>query len=202
MGCDSMAGFDGEWLCGACRKRLATAWVGAWPDAKLDGFAVAYQYGGPAGGMVRRLKYGGVTKLAGPMADDMLRACEQIRPIRADVIVAVPMHPKRLRRRGFNQSEVLARAVAERINLPCEDALIRTRNTVQQARLTGRERLTNLRDAFVADLSVSGRRVLLVDDVYTTGTTAHECAIALREAGARAVTLLCYALGSQTNQNE
>lgn len=197
MGCDSGAGFDGEWLCEDCRKELAKAWVGAWPDAKLDGFAVAYHYRGPAGGVVRRLKYSGVWALADFMADDMLRACRQIQPIRAELIAAVPMHPKRLRQRGYNQSEVLAKAVAEKINLPFENVLTRTRNTVQQARLSGKERLNNLRDAFVSDMAVEGRRVLLVDDVYTTGTTAHECAIALREAGAKSVTFLAYALGSQ-----
>ena len=107
------------------------------------------------------------------------------------------MHPKRLKQRGFNHAEVLARAMAARLEMPYEDVIVRTRNTVQQARLEGEERLNNLKDAFEADGSVRGRRILLVDDVYTTGETARECAIALLAAGARSVSFLAYAKGGK-----
>lgn len=185
MGCGSATGLDQPWLCSDCRMTLARSWMGAFEDLQLDGSAAAYQYRGPASGMVRRMKYGGVTGLAGPMADAMLLAYDQILPTGAKMVVAVPMHPKRRRRRGYNHAELLGREVAKRLELPYADVLTRTRNTAQQARLEGEERRLNLKDAFTADETVRGQRVLLVDDVYTTGETAHECAKALRRAGAR-----------------
>ena len=93
MGCGSAAGFEWEWFCDDCRRQLARRWLGAFPEPKLDGAAAAYHYAGPAGGAVRNLKYRSVTKLAAPMARDMLRACEQIQPIGAEMVVPVPMHP-------------------------------------------------------------------------------------------------------------
>ena len=195
MGCGSAAGFEQDWFCDDCRKMLARRWVGAFPEAQLDGAASAYNYAGPAGGAVRNLKYAGVTALAEPMTKDMLRALEQIQPVGAEMVVPVPMHPNRLRQRGYNQSELLAKEIAAELGVPCEAGLIRVRDTVQQARLEGDERRKNLQDAFRAEPCVSGWRVLLVDDVYTTGETARECARALRAGGAISVSFLCYAKG-------
>lgn len=195
MGCGSAAGFETEWVCPECRKLLARRWVGAFPEPKLDGAAAAYHYGGPAGGVVRNLKYRGVTALAKPMAEEMLRALEQIQPVGAEMVVPVPMHPKRKKHRGYNQSELLAKEIAAALDVPCENGLIRIRDTVQQARLEADERRLNLKDAFRAEPCVSGWRVLLVDDVYTTGETARECAKALREGGAISVSFLAYAKG-------
>lgn len=196
MGCESQAGFTRDWLCEDCRILLPKLWLGADALPEAAGFvaaAFAYHYAGPVEGMVRRLKYGGVTKLAGPMAADMARAYRAILPTGADVIAAVPMHRRRLKKRGFNHAELLGRGVGERLGLPVTHALKRTRNTRQQARLSRGERLKNLDGAFACDDSVKGRRVLLVDDVCTTGTTATGCAKALLDAGAAAVYLLCYA---------
>lgn len=197
MGCGDKRGFEGEWLCPKCREGLATKRKGAFYDSKLDGSAAAYLYSGPAGSVVRSMKFVGIWRLKDMMALDMLSALERIQPIGAEIVVAVPMHPKRLKKRGFNQSEILAKEVALQLNLPFGEGLIRTRNTVQQSRLEGKARRNNLKNAFLADVSVAGKWVLLVDDVYTTGTTAHECATALRKAGAANVSFLAYAIGNQ-----
>ena len=197
MGCGSAVGFAQPWLCPDCRTARVKGWMGAFEDLQLDGSAAAFQYKGPASGMVRRMKYGSVKGLAELMEDDMLRAYARIQSTGAELVTAVPMHPKRLRERGFNHAEVLARAVAAQLELPYENVIVRTRNTVQQARLEGEERLNNLKDAFEADGSAHNRRILLVDDVYTTGETARECAIALRAAGARSVSFLSYAKGGK-----
>lgn len=195
MGCGSAAGFESEWFCDDCRKALARRWIGAFPENKLDGAAAAYHYAGPAGSAVRYFKYHDVTALAEPMAKSMLTALEQIQPVGAEMVVPVPMYPKRLKRRGYNQSELLAREIAAALDVPCENGLVRIRDTVQQARLEGDERRKNLKDAFRAEPCVSGWRVLLVDDVYTTGETARECAQTLRRGGAISVSFLCYAKG-------
>ena len=195
MGCGSAAGFETEWICPDCRKVMARRWIGAFPESKLDGAAAAYHYAGPAGGVVRNFKYRGVTVLAQPMAESMIRALEQIQPVGAEMIVPVPMHSKRLRRRRYNQSELLAKEIAAALEVPCENGLVRVRDTMQQARLQGDERRKNLKDAFCAEPCVSGWRVLLVDDVYTTGETARQCAEALRKGGAISVSFLAYAKG-------
>lgn len=202
MGCGSQAGFARQWLCDECRTALAKRWVGAAarPPKGFEGAAFAYLYGGPAGGMVRSLKYSGVKRLAEPMARAMADALARIQPTGADVIVPVPMHPKRLRQRGFNHAALLADRLGDMAGLPVREALVRTRNTPQQARLSDDARLRNMDGAFAAVGSLEGRRVLLVDDVCTTGATATACAGALRDAGAAAVYLLCFATAGEERQ--
>lgn len=197
MGCGAKAGFERDWLCEDCRQALASRWVGAAPPPEgglIDGAAYGYLYGGPAGGLVRNLKYRGVSRLAEPMGRQMVRAFEGLQPALIDCVSPVPMHIRRRRKRGVNQAMLLAREVATGLGLPMEEALVRTRNTHQQARLTDAERLHNLDGAFAVTADVVGKRVLLVDDVCTTGATANACAGALLEGGASAVLLVCFAL--------
>ena len=197
MGCGTKAGFERDWLCEDCRQALANRWVGAAtpPEGGLiDGAAYGYFYGGPAGGLVRNLKYRGVSRLAEPMGRQMVRAFEGLQPAQIDCVVPVPMHIRRTRKRGVNHALLLAKAVADGLGLPLEEALVRTRNTRQQARLNDAERLHNLDGAFAVAGDVAGKRVLLVDDVCTTGATANACAKALLENGASTVLLVCFCL--------
>jgi ComF family protein len=102
----------------------------------------------------------------------------------ADLIVPVPLHPRRLRARGFNVAAELVRGAG---HPPCLHVLARTRDTPAQAGLPLRKRLANVRRAFTASAKVRDQRILLVDDVWTTGATLTACAIALRRAGAREI---------------
>lgn len=193
MGCGAATGCREDWICPACRQELAQSWVGAEPPPQgIDAAAYAYVYRGAAAGIVRRLKYSGVGQLAAFMGADMVRAYRFIEPTGADCVACVPMHVARLRRRGCNHAELLARDVAARLDLPYVSALTRVRNTRQQARLDDHARRINLIDAFQVRESVAGRRVLLIDDVCTTGSTAMACARTLRSGGAARVYLLCY----------
>lgn len=195
QGCGSAAGQDSDWLCAECRERLARSWIGASNATGLcraEGAAFAYAYAGPAGGMVRSLKYHGAHKLGEIMARDMVRALDLIEPIHADMVVPVPMHRYRKRLRGYNQAEVLADHVARMRGLEMCNALARVRITAQQARLSGRERRENVDQAISVTGDVLGKCILLVDDVCTTGATAAACEQALRAAGAAHVFLLCY----------
>lgn len=195
MGCNSMAGCREDWVCPECRKKLAKSWVGAYPPPEgIDGAAFAYVYRDPAARIVRRLKYGGIARLADFMADDMCRAYSFIEPTGADCVTCTPMHEKRLRRRGYNHAELLARALATRLNLEFVDTLYCTRLVKQQARLDGEARRQNLRGAIAVKTPVPGRRVILVDDVRTTGATARTCAEALKASGAEQVFLVCYTM--------
>jgi ComF family protein len=112
-----------------------------------------------------------------------------------DAVVPVPLHWRRRWTRGFNQSELLAQAIARRCGAPVVNALTRRRATSAQAGLTHAARRQNVAHAFQARPSrrIEGKRVLLIDDVMTTGATAAACARALRRAGAQSVTLLALA---------
>ena len=197
MGCGTRAGFERDWLCEDCRQALADRWLGAAPPPEgglIEGAAYAYRYGGPAGGMVRNLKYRGVSRLAEPMGRHMAKAFGALQPAHIDFVTPVPMHVRRARARGGNHALLLARQVGMSLDLPVAEALARTRNTRQQARLSDAERLKNLDGAFSVIGDLQGKRVLLVDDVCTTGATANACAAALLQGGASAVLLVCFCL--------
>ena len=197
MGCGTKAGFERDWLCEDCRQEMASRWVGVAPPPEgglIEGAAYGYRYGGPAAGLVRNLKYRGVARLAEPMGARMVAAFAGLQPAHIDCVTPVPMHVRRVRKRGVNQALLLAREVADGLQLPLEEALVRTRNTLQQARLDEAKRLHNLDGAFAVAGNVAGKRVLLVDDVCTTGATANACAKALLKEGASAVLLVCFCL--------
>ena len=134
-----------------------------------------------------------------PLFDRLLRerAVGQIRAWRGDCLVPVPLHPVRFRERGFNQAEQLCRNLARATGLEVETrAVKRTRVTQTQTRLTRSERLANMRGAFKPHTrSLNGRRVVLVDDVLTTGATTSDCARACKKAGAAEVGVWTLARG-------
>ncbi|HIE04756.1 MAG TPA: ComF family protein [Candidatus Latescibacteria bacterium] len=105
------------------------------------------------------------------------------------LIVPVPLHPRRKWERGYNQSWEIASGVGEVVGVPVEEALSRSRNTPSQTGLDVRRREENVRDAFRARMSLGKKKVLLVDDVLTTGATASECAKVLKEAGAEEISV-------------
>lgn len=166
------------YLCGACRKH-PPAYNLAWTP---------YAYQSPLKEAIGLLKYRGKTQLAPALA----RLIVEITPAppNVDVMIAVPLHPDRLREREFNQALLLAYHLAKQWNLPVlTDVLKRTKPTPPQTSLTRRERLKNLRRCFAVATpsAIEGKTALLVDDVFTTGTTVNECAKTLRKAGAQAI---------------
>lgn len=202
MGCGEMLGLDRDDLCEDCRRELARSWIGPKQprkSLKLSGAAYCHPYPGPASGMVRSLKYGSAWVLAEGMGEEIARAAQGLRIGGEYVVTSVPMHPRRLRRRGKNHAELLARSAAERLGAEYAELLMRTRDAPQQARLDASERKRNLRGGFTVPASqrarLTGATVLLIDDVCTTGSTARHCAAALRDAGARRVFFAAYALG-------
>lgn len=112
-----------------------------------------------------------------------------------DYICPVPLHKKRLAMRGFNQAESIALIVAELLDLPVVSLLRRTKATKQQARLSKTERMENTKNAFITIENVKGRSILLVDDVYTTGSTVGACTQSLMSAGAKEVKVFVIARG-------
>ena len=113
-----------------------------------------------------------------------------------DMIVPVPLHARRYAERGFNQAMLLAKIVANILDVPCNSILIRTRNTKQQAKLDRAGRIENVANAFAIKKSCSvPQHILLVDDVYTTGSTIRACAEVLRRSGAEEVSAWVVARG-------
>ena len=152
------------------------------------------RFTGTGGRLVRRFKLDGDAAAGRWLARAMTDSYRISGMVGRPVVVGVPLHRVRRRRRGFDQAEWLARRVAGRLGMRrIGDALARCRATTPQADLRVRSRADNVRGAFVVrePEQVAGRRVLLVDDVFTSGATARSCARVLRDAGAVSVTLLC-----------
>lgn len=164
----------------------------AWSPS-IDEWACLWRYTGRAAQAVQRLKYGRATALASPMAVMLAEAARRWGFDEASWIVPVPIHWTRRCLRGFNQSELLCESMDRSRVRP--DLLRRTRATRSQAGLDRDARATNLRGAFAADSAVAGNRIVLVDDVRTSGGTLEACAEALRRAGARSVDALTFAAG-------
>ncbi|WP_441969208.1 ComF family protein [Microvirga sp. 2MCAF38] len=155
------------------------------------------QYDGTASALIHRLKYADRPELARALGTMMTRAgAELLRE--TDVIVPVPLHRWRLWQRRFNQAMALANVVARQNDIPCNPSLLaRVKHTRQQVGLTKTQRQENLQGAFrvpeEARPAVKGKRILLIDDVLTTGSTANAASRALLKAGAAQVDILAFA---------
>ena len=149
--------------------------------------------------LIHRFKYGRQFYLRRVLAQTLVEGMQvaRIQSDPVDGLVPVPLHPTRLRERGFNQAEALAETLAKRAELPMMRCLERRRYTDTQTRFDRVERMQNLRKAFAMrkNTKVSGKHLLLLDDVMTTGSTLHECALVLREAGAASVRAITVARG-------
>ena len=177
-------------FCPTCAGTVLRSW-------RVEaGSAVAFAvFGGAVAAALKRFKYEDRPDLGRPLGELMRRAAREA-GIEADVVVPVPLHPRRLVERGYNQAALLAGAVASELGAALGARVLgRKRSTAQQARLGREERLTNVASAFeVRDArAVRGKRVVLVDDVATTGATLGACRQALIEAGAIEVTAVVLA---------
>jgi ComF family protein len=173
--------------CGRCRRGLTPYSAGL----SLGPFEGTLRL------LVHELKYHGRRRLAQHLAERLLARPECARMLTRDaLLVPVPLHPRRLAERGYNQAELVARALAERARLEiAPGALVRRRETGFQTGLSAAQRRANVAGAFAvrARGRLAGRVVVLIDDVITTGATAHACATTLKEAGASDVRLVTLA---------
>ena len=190
-----------EWLgdivsperCAACDEHVLPRRIFCPPCAMTleprtkDAAIAPYRYGGALARAIVRFKYEGRSDLARPLGSLLLRASPMFAPLGIDVVVPVPLHPARLADRGFNQAALLAAPLARALGaVHAPRALARTRNTSRQADLDRESRMTNVSFAFAARQPdvVEGKRILIVDDVRTTGSTLRACAAALTSARA------------------
>jgi len=160
----------------------------------IDGIRSVAFFDGVLREAVHHFKYGGLTVLGEPLGELAAEGWRSLR-LPGDVIVPVPLHARRVRERGYNQSALLARELGRRVNLPVlENSLIRTRETAPQVDLNAQQRHANVADAFECVTGeICGHGVLLVDDVCTTGATLNACAEALRKQEPRSIWALTLA---------
>lgn len=180
---------DEEFVCVNCRGRAF----------HFDCAVAPLRSQGTLRDLIHRLKYGRETWLVPPLVDFLEKglADERLRGRYFDAVVGVPLHRRRRRERLFNQSEVLGRELAKRRGWEYLNALDRLRYTTTQTHFDRTHRMQNLRNAFRLrqNAQVSGKHLLLVDDILTTGSTLDECARTLLEAGAQSICALTVARG-------
>ncbi len=200
-------GKEGDFLCSSCCHSLPRIMPPLCPRcgkpqpsgilcprcvswrAEIDGIRSPFLFDGVMRQAIHQLKYRNVRALAAPLAN-LLRDYLIANPVSGEVLMPVPLHQKRLRERGYNQSSLLAQELGKLINLPVVDnCLFRQRHAPPQARTsTIEERQSNVADAFTChDHRLQGKQVLLIDDVSTSGATLNACATALKAAGATSV---------------
>ena len=174
-------------VCGAClaiHPRFAAA-------------RAAVLFDGVARDLIHRFKYDRKVHLARPLSLLVQEALTSFTTsLAADLLIPVPLHRRRLRERGFNQAVLLGRTLAKAWNIPLNvDTLKRTRWTEPQVTLSAAEREANVRGAFALaePAAVRGRKIILLDDVYTTGSTVAECSRVLRKAGADEIYVITVA---------
>ena len=213
----------GTWLCAECLGKIPRveppfcSRCGGAVQAKAHGLCVRCRtsplridctrsvvyFEGVLREAVHQFKYNGRTVLAEPLGELMAAYLLQ-HPMPADVLVPVPLHPARLRGRGYNQAALLANEIGQQAGLAVdEQTLIRRRATAPQVELNAEQRRENVRAAFhCLGSRLVGQRVLLIDDVCTTGATLEACAIALEEeGGARSVQAMTLARAHHRSSN-
>jgi len=184
--------------CAACDAPLSARAVFCIPCARsverCSSSVAPFFYGGAVAEAIQKMKYKGRADLAYPLGGLLRVALQSSHKLSdpIDVVVPVPLHPSRIHERGYNQATLLARHAAKAVQGRLIHALLRVRDTKKQALADRAERLVNVEGAFLVRVNVAGLRVLLVDDVCTTGATLKSCRDSLLAAGARDVQ--CFAL--------
>ncbi|MBR5291966.1 MAG: ComF family protein [Clostridia bacterium] len=194
--CNKEAVLNSHGVCRACEELIVPA-PGFSLSEAVSGASAGIKYNDAAADMVHRFKYFDGRYLGKNLASFMTLPQEW----QADVIIPVPLHPERLKERGYNQSLILAGELSGRYGIPVRDDLLkRIRNTLMQSMTSREERRANVKDAFSASKRCRGISIILVDDVITSGSTSEECAKALKAAGADKVYVIaaCYAGGQES----
>jgi len=205
--CVAAISFLEQPVCGRCGRHVSISYSGAIGCAACAGEKLIADrvialgiYEGGLKECIHAFKFGRKERLGAWVAEMMVSSLRrnQADMLGYDLVVPVPMHPAKRKERGFNQAEVMSRHLARLLAIPCNPGVIRRNVRGQtQSSLSRKDRFQNVAGAFqcASPNSVRGRRVLLVDDIFTTGATAAACSSLLKHSGAREITVLVAARG-------
>ncbi|RKY39409.1 MAG: ComF family protein [Candidatus Omnitrophota bacterium] len=185
-GCSLANKRTSTYICAPCQKRVfyfERAWAVSRYEETIRNLLHLFKY--------RRQEY--LAKPLGKLMAEFVKNNLNWKEI--DYLVPVPLHPKKLRYREFNQTELLAREISHLLHLPLIDPLMRIKSTPSQTTLPEEKRFSNIANAFAlrSNQFLSQKFILIIDDVFTTGATANECAQVLKKAGAKRVEILTLA---------
>lgn len=175
--------------CKNCENLLAP--VGRIKQTTDISFFAVYNFNQPVKDMLHNYKYYGKKYLAREISDILAGFCSD-NNISADTVTFIPLHKAKLRKRGYDQSALIAKHLAKKLDLPFEILLNRVINTKTQTLLNHEERIINVKNAFTVTKTLPNVNILLIDDTITTASTAEECARTLLLSGAKHVTVLCF----------
>ena len=196
--CEKTLPYNGKTVCNHCGREIVNPaeYCSTCKETmvSVDKARSVFKYLKPISGLIRKAKYDNGKYILDYFAEK-LSFLYFNEFFKSEVVCCVPMSEKRLKKRKYNQSEILAKKVAEKINVPFSDCILKIKETERQTTLNRKERLKNLIDSFkIADKkAVRGKNVLLVDDVSTTGATAESVAAKLKKAGALRVYVITVA---------
>lgn len=166
-------------------------------SVKFSHFTAVYIYSGLTRARIHKFKFDGDLRTGRSLGDEMsFRAAEVFYSAKFDIVTFVPMTRSAEKKRGYNQSEILARQLAKRFFIPCQELLVKVRETPSQHTLNSKERQSNLENAFATagNADIKGKTVVLCDDIKTTGTTLKKCESLLFDMGARDVYCISIAM--------
>ena len=184
-------------ICSACWKKLikfGPIIINKHKNAVIDKVYILFKFEDHIRPLIHLFKYNHYLSLAKYFSDEIIRTYPLLHKNTYQYIIPVPLHPARLRERGYNQSHILAAHLSSCLHIPVLDhALIRTRNTISQTKLNNKQRRENVLNAFKCSYPLKDSSILLVDDIITTGNTLKECTSVLKSAGVKKVDLLALA---------
>lgn len=186
---------EGVWFCENCISKVALCEMPLlrFADSKLDGLISIAYFKEPLKEAIHAFKYDGIRELVCPLSKLAIKHLEddRLKFIKSFILIPIPLYKDKELERGFNQAALLTEEIAKKLNLKIlKDGLVKTKKTKAQMELKGKERRENVKGtfAFIGDKKeIRNKKILLVDDVITTGSTLNEAAKVLKRAGAKVV---------------
>ena len=198
--CSVCGKLDKKWLCINCRKRverLEKSCVVQIENRKYEKLLYIFKYESLIRKLILQYKFSNKAYLNNFFANIIIKNEKNLSLLKQyDMIIPVPMHKKKMQNRGYNQTELISEKIDKLADIPSrKDILYKVVNTTTQSKLGGKARQSNIQHAFLVkkDIEVEGKKIILLDDIYTTGATTEECSRVLKESGAKEILVLVLA---------
>ncbi len=198
--CSVCGKIDKNWLCPNCQRRverLEKSNLVEIENKKYEKLLYLFTYQSLVRKLILRYKFANKAYLNHFFANQIVKNEKNKEVLRKyDMIIPVPMHKKKMQKRGYNQTELVANELEKSLKVPVKsDILFKVVNTTTQSKLGGKARQSNIQHAFFIknDIEIEDKKIILLDDIYTTGATSQECSRVLKEAGANEILVLVLA---------